>query len=419
MTTIKRQQMVGLFFIFSLFFLSNISAFINIIWLIPPLVIFETFIWLLLAVTASFLLWKNNLYPIFIENLKRNWIILPFLIYTGLSIFWSIAWAISFYRWLILVFTFIAGAYLGLRYNLREFVNFLTGFGILILLMSSILVFFVPSIGVMNYHIIQGAWKGIFWHKNHMGLFASFVNLLFLINLVEFSLVKGKGRIFFGILYLYSLFFIYQTDSVAAYFTTISIHGLIFLILIWRKFRRKIRSVHYLYFILILILITLFIFPNLDLVFGIFNRNTTLTGRMPMWAYLFETYLAKQPAFGYGINAFWYLSSHRIDMQLAASYPDQIVIADNGFIDILINTGYVGLILFSFMFLWIFGHSVRFAVKTQTISGFFPLVLMAFVLIANVSWSLIFENESFFMLLMICVLFNVSKRAGESTLAAA
>ena len=96
-------------------------------------------------------------------------------------------------------------------------------------------------------------------------------------------------------------------------------------------------------------------------------------------------------------------------MGQAAGYPDPIVIADNGFIDILVNTGYIGLILFLIFYFGAWWRSIKYAhAKAKDINGIFPLILMSYTLIANISWSLIFENESFFMLIMISVLFCIS-----------
>ena len=113
---------------------------------------------------------------------------------------------------------------------------------------------------------------------------------------------------------------------------------------------------------------------------------------------------------GYGFNAFWYIESHQVAVQQAAGYPDPIIIADNGFIDILINTGFVGLFLFLIFYFGLWWRSIAFASKAKDIIGVFPVILMSYTLVANITWSLIFENEGFFMLLMISVLFYVTSQ---------
>lgn len=404
----KYQQPLELILIFSLFFLSNASAFIYVVWLTPEIVFMELVVWSIMATFSLWVLCKQHLMPDFFENLKRNWIILPFLIFSGLSIFWSVFWEISLYRWLILIFTVIISAYIGLRYSIKEIVRLLSVFGIYILFLSSIFVFFMPNIGVMNYYTIQGAWKGLYWHKGHMGLIAAFINILFLINVVYSWQSKEKQTLFWGLLYIFSLLFVSQTDSVAAYITIVFLHGLVLLALVLLKFGKYFHRSHYLFFFIALMFVSVILYLNIDHVFSILNRSPTLTGRIPMWNHLFNTYFIDRPFLGYGFNAFWYIDAYRVEMGLAAGYPDPIVIADNGFIDILINTGFVGFILFLIFYFGAWWNSIIYATKAKDIIGIFPLILMSYTLIANISWSLIFENEGFFMLVVMSVLFCMS-----------
>ena len=409
----KYEQTLDLLLVFSLFFLSNSLAFAYAFWLVPALVLLASIFWLLLTAFSLRNLYRYDLLADLLETLKRNWTILPFLIFAGLSLFWSVNPEISIYRWVTLLCTLITGAYIGLRYSLSEIIKFLSVFGIYLLLISTLLVFFVPEIGIMNYYIIQGAWSGIYWHKNHMGLLATFINILFLINIINSFRSRQRDILFWGVLYLYSLVFLYQTDSVAAYLTTIFLHGLILVTLLWLKFRQRIRRSHYLVVGMLLIVAAAILFINLDQFFAIFNRNTTLTGRIPMWSYLFDTYINEKPILGYGFNAFWYIKSHQEALQQAAGYPDTIIIADNGFLDILVNTGYVGLGLFLIFYGYAWWRSLRYALSAQAVTGFFPLILMSYTLLANISWSLLFENEGFFMLVMISVLFCITGRSRE------
>ncbi len=405
------QRILDNLLLFSLFLLSNISAFFYLAWLTPEFVVLEAVFWSVLTAAAVWILNKYGLVSKFVDGCQRNWFIFPFLIFSGLSILWSVYWQVSLSRWLILIFTIITGGYIGMRYSMAEIVKFLSIFGVFILLLSSLFVFFLPKIGVMNYYIIQGAWKGLYWHKNHMGIIATFINILFLINLIVSRRSTNKQTLFWGLLYLYSLLFVYQTDSVGSYMTTLFLHGVIFVAIFLLNFREKLHKSHYLMFLGALVLASFVLFANIDRFFGIFNRSASLTGRIPMWGHLFETYFNTRPLWGYGFNAFWYVEPHRVEMGLAAGYPDPIVISDNGFIDILINTGYVGLILFLLFYFGAWWYSLRFASKSSDINGFFPVILMSYILAANISWSLIFENEGFFMLIMISALFCISSNA--------
>jgi O-antigen ligase len=407
----SNQLALDLTLVFGLFFLSNATAFLYVVWIVPEIVFMELVVLALFAAFSVWILKRFNLVSDFWKSLKRNWFILPFLAFSALSIFWSVYWQVSLYRWLILVLTVSTGGYIGVRYEVRQIIRFLSVFGVYILFISVIVIVFLPTNGIMNYYNIQGAWRGIYWHKNHMGMIASFVYILVLINLIYSLPSKRKAALTWGILYLFSLVFLFQTDSAGAYFTTIFLYGVVFLSLFFLKFKHNLRLPHYLIMIAFMSVAALVLYLNLDFFFGIFNRNTSLTGRIPMWSHLFEMYFDTRPIFGYGFNAFWYIEPYRVEMALTIGYPDQIVIADNGFIDILINTGYMGLALFALFYLAAWWRSVKYAITATDIIGFFPLILMSYTLIANVSWSLIFENESFFMLVMISLLFAISSTA--------
>lgn len=405
----KYQQILDLLLLFFFFFLSNASAFFYVVWIVPEIVFIGMLIWILLTAICVWIMNAHGLIPKFLESLKKIWFLFPFLIFSAFSIFWSVYWEVSLYRWITFICVIIAGGYIGLRYDIKKILNFLSVFGIYILLLSSIVIFLLPNIGIQNYYIIQGAWKGIFWHKNHMGLIAAFINTLFFINII-YTLQSGtKKIIFWGLLYLFSLFFVYQTDSVAAYFTVILLHGIILFALIWLKIRENLSKSHYLIFLAVFVLTSLAVFLNLDLLFGVFNRSPTLTGRVPMWSYLFESYLRERQLGGYGFNAFWYIESYRVDIGLVAGYPDQIVIADNGFIDILMSTGYIGLILFLLFYFGAWWSAIKYTPAANNIYEIFPLVLMSYTLVANISWSLLFENEVFFMLTVISILFSIPR----------
>jgi len=411
----KYQQILEYLLIIGLFTLANVSAFLTFIWLIPEVVFIELVIWLILTSLCIWILWKHGFVTMFFTTLQKNWVILPFFILSGFSIFWSINWEISLARWLMLLFTIITAGYIGLRYNLKEIIKSLTVFGLYILILSSLIIFFIPKIGVMNYFSIQGAWKGLYWHKNHMGLISAFINILFLLNLVYSMQVKNKNTLFWAILYLFSLWFVYQTDTVAAYLTVIGLHGLILLAIIFIKYREKLNTNHYIVFVFTVVIVSILLYINLDSVFKLLNRSPTLTGRIPMWAYLFDTYFIERQFLGYGFNAFWYVESYRVDIGLAANYPGPILIADNGFIDILMNTGYIGLILFLLFYFSVWRSVIKYSSNAKNIYEMFPLVLMSYTFIANISWSLLFENEGFFMMLVIAVLFCISKNPQEKS----
>ncbi|MEN8240963.1 MAG: O-antigen ligase family protein [Chloroflexota bacterium] len=415
MTQIKqRNQILLLLAVFLILLLSNVSVLFRMLWLIENVVFVQAGLFFLFAAGLIFVLYREELLGELVAGLKRNWFVFPFLLFALASIFWSINKEVSTARWVIFLSTLLISGYLGLSYSTQEILRIVSAFSLQVLFLAALIILIYPSFGIMNYYSIQGAWSGIFWHKNHMGLFASFINIIFFINLVESILKSSRAKYLWGAVYIFSLFFIFKTDSVAAYFSTIFLHGVYLVLFIWLRIRHTLKAKHYIFFLILMILAAILIGMNLDVLFGLFNRSTTLTGRIPMWSHVFDTYFVERPYFGYGFNAFWYPYAHRVEIQQVAGYPDPVMIADNGFIDILINTGVVGLVLFIVLYFGICWRALQILRNSKSTLALFPIIIMAFTLISNISWSLIFENESFFMLLMMTILFMGNKSKTES-----
>lgn len=394
---------------------SNLPVLFILLWLLPDVVTLEAIVWVMLAFAAFWAIKSRMGGGVYRSALAQCRYFFPFIVYSGVSIFWSVYWEISFGRWLVLIVTTICGIYLGVRYPFRRIVRFLAIFNLFLLAFSGFYAFFYPDIGIMNYYNIQGAWRGIFWHKNHLGVMAAFSALTCMLETaIAYQSRDKRGMVLWSAISLLSILIVVQSDSVAAIMTVIAIFGLLALGLLWLNFKARLTRRNYAVLAALLGITLVVLFLRLDDIFGLFNRNTSLTGRIPMWNYLFSAYFSQRPFWGYGFNAFWYIESHQLAVQAAAGYPDPIIIADNGFIDILINTGVVGFLLFLLFYFDLWRRSLACAIQARDLNDMLPLMVMAFILLANISWSVLFENENFFMLIMVALLASFVKSGDGS-----
>jgi len=77
---------------------------------------------------------------------------------------------------------------------------------------------------------------------------------------------------------------------------------------------------------------------------------------------------------------------------------------DNGFLDVLLNTGILGLALFLLVYLQMWGRSLRYmSFKRNLLSLFVPL-FMLYTLLANLNYSLFMETDVFVCLLIITLM---------------
>lgn len=368
----------------------------------------EVFIWILLSVMAVRALLRDNLISAYLRLWKRNWILLVFIGVACLSILWSVSPSASLYRSAALLFSSLIGAYLGVRYPLDRLLNILFKFGALLLIICFALALFLPVVGAMDWEPYNGAWRGIFWHKNQLGSFAALFSLVFLIGaLAELGKIQGKPALY-AMFYLFSLVVIYFSKSVAGYFLCIILSFSAVLAFFWLKMRPRLKAIHYYGILGLGILGVVILIPNLDLVFGLFNRNTSLTGRVPLWSYLIGEVFPESPWLGHGFGAIWSTRSFRIATQQVVGWEFPVAIGDNGFLDILLHVGLMGFIPFLGVLIALFVRSGRFALQHLSIISFFPLLLAVFAVIANLSFSLFLETETFLWLLMVAMLFTAT-----------
>lgn len=197
----------------------------------------------------------------------------------------------------------------------------------------------------------------------------------------------------------------YLSRSVAGYITLIFLHIAVVIVIIWLRIQTKLHRLHYFLIGIGAGIIALLFYFNLDRLFGLFNRSSDLTGRVQLWQYLLRDVVKQNPVLGHGFGAIWYLDSFRTQVQKAVGWTYQVVIGDNGFMDILLHLGWVGLSIFSVLFFVMFFRAIRYALSYRTFVSFFPLLILLYSLIGNISFSLFFETETFVWICMVAAFF--------------
>jgi exopolysaccharide production protein ExoQ len=176
----------------------------------------------------------------------------------------------------------------------------------------------------------------------------------------------------------------------------------------WVKWKKHLKKVHYVALTIVFIVLLILVFQNMDFLFGLLNRNTTLTGRLPLWSYLIQNGLANRPVLGNGLGATWDSNNFRFTTQVAVGWDLPPLVSDNGYIDIFLDLGLVGVVLSIFMVLLCLFRVTRHALKEQTVISFFPVLVMIFVITVNLDLSFFLNLESFAWFLMIFALFSTT-----------
>ncbi|MBI5351614.1 MAG: O-antigen ligase family protein [Chloroflexi bacterium] len=403
-------------FLCFVFFLANIRS-IKFWSLYPPTETIsepawrEVFIWLFALGLLLYLLAKNDLYKIQLTAMRNQPLLIVFILFSLFSILWSEAWTVTLHRSLVFVFAAISAVYIGVRYSLGEFLQTLFALGVVVLTASFILILADPSLGTAQGYPYYGAWRGIFWHKNQFGNIIPIFTLVFLTRLSSPGTGTGYAKkLIQAIFYILSLIAVFFSKSAAGYILLVIIHFFFGLAFVWLKFRTFIRPVYYYLALTVFIVGAVGIALNLDFVLGLFNRSASFTGRVPLWIILLRDVYSHKPWFGYGFGTIWADVNFRTQVRDWVKWSFPVMIGDNGFLDILLNLGLVGFVLFLANYIRAWIGSVRIFQKDLTLESFFPILFMIYTFFANITYSLFMETEVFVWMLIVTLMVIMAQK---------
>jgi exopolysaccharide production protein ExoQ len=368
----------------------------------------EMFLWLISMLVLLWLRKQENPYPVFLNTLKRNWPVLLFIGFSWLSLIWSVNTLVTFYKVFILTISSVAAIYVGEYLGLQKFLNILAWFCGGIAILSFMLAVFAPELGIHTKDLYLNSWHGIFWTRGRLGSFMAFGSLVMLIRMAS---ANKKTVIVYAALYLLAVSLVFLSRSATSVIVLVLVHILFLICVAWRKWNKHLTSRHYVLIGSTGIISILLIVANLDFFFGLLGRESSLTGRIPMWNYLIQNVFKERPILGYGFGALWEHDNFRVQMQGAVGWLYPVAAADNGFLDVLLNLGVVGLALFLTVISLACFRTVRYARDQKSILGFFPLLLVVSILVTNLTLSYFFEFEFFTWFLLAVVLFIDPGRA--------
>ena len=367
----------------------------------------EMVLWVLLTVIFLGIAFNKSIGRKLISAWRKNWILLIFILFALCSIAWSLNKDASIYKGITLVCCSTIAAYTGLTYSTKiVFRGFWWLFISLTVAIFAVALIF-PAAGTHIGYPYYGAWRGIFWSKNYMGPIMAVGNLVFLFCMIELGkkLLSLLGNLIF---YFLTALLVFLSKCATAIIILIILNIAFILVVAWVKWNKRLKKVHYIGLAVVFVIILIIISLNLDFLFGLLNRNTTLTGRLSLWSYLIQNGIANHPVLGYGFGATWETNNFRSTTQAAVKWEAPPLVSDNGLIDIFLDLGLIGVVLsISAILLGVY-RVTRYAIKEQTVLSFFPAFLMLFVIIVNITLSFFLNLEYFAWFLMVFALFSAT-----------
>jgi exopolysaccharide production protein ExoQ len=294
------------------------------------------------------------------------------------------------------------GLYFATRYSLKEQIKLIALTFFIGAILSIILALAIPSLG-QHGKDHPGAWKGIYDYKNTFG------SMMVLSSLAFFLLpVKKSGELFkwtgFGLSLLCILLSTSKTSLVVFVL-------LLSTVLFYRNFRWQGKITILILDITILIsgCVATVMLSNWVAILTGLGRDPTLTGRTPMWGVMISR-LMERPWLGYGRGSFWAPGSQfarEAGRAISASFVPPH--GHNGFIDLALDVGLIGLCLFLISFSIAFTRALKRAYATQNPEDIWPLAFLIFLAMNNMTESFLLRLANVYWVLYITAAFSVAQ----------
>jgi exopolysaccharide production protein ExoQ len=355
---------------------------------------YVAYIMIIIAIGTS---WGAILKQLF--SRRMLWI-MPVTVLAFVSAAWSDLPAVTIRRAGQLLLTEMVAVYFAMSLSRRQQLRVVTTTLLILLGLSLIAVIVNPAYGTMPKSIapeLAGNWRGIFPHKNALGRYASLAAVIFVLNWLE----QRRRRWLLAI--LFSLGILAGSKSV----TSIAVTAAVLLSLLLFRFLRG-RSFYSALAVTGLLLVAgiQYLFNNFYSVVNMMGRDVTLTGRLPLWFAGIAVGLRRNPWFGYGWADFWRgYDGDSADVWKFVHWQAPNI--HNGFLELWLTLGFLGLICFGLCHLVTGGRAIRLQRSTRYWEDVWPLAFIVYFTLQNLAESIGVSQNSLIWILYVMVVYQV------------
>ncbi|MBW4686908.1 MAG: O-antigen ligase family protein [Komarekiella atlantica HA4396-MV6] len=309
----------------------------------------------------------------------RDWSLIILCLFACSSIFWTENTQETATQLKSLFRTTLLGTYLAVRYSPREQMRLLSWVVGIAAILSLVFAVAMPSYGTAISNNVF-VWQGIYAHKQYLARAMTVGSMVFLIAL----LVSRKyWWLKLVILFIMLLLLWKSTSRTGIGFLLLCIYIMPLYKIAKQKFR--IRETILAVAFMLNATVAMLILGNLEtIVVDMMGKDLEFNGRLPLWQRAIEVGCG-QPWFGYGYAGFW---SSPISLEVAKGlWIRQEVNANhshNGFIDMFLQLGIVGLILLLFNFLKVIYKAIHLLFISKKLECFWMFNMIFLMLCFNI-----------------------------------
>ncbi len=142
------------------------------------------------------------------------------------------------------------------------------------------------------------------------------------------------------------------------------------------------------FFLIVMLLATVALKSASDSIFNALGKDPTLTGRTDFWTQLVEK-IQERPIAGYGMAGFW--QPWRGDQNPANGILNSNGFvpphAHNGFLEVGLQLGLVGIVLFGVLFASSWLQALQYLISHRSLESGLPLIFLTYITLFNFSTS--------------------------------
>lgn len=249
-----------------------------------------------------------------------------------------------------LMLTSLFAVYLYLRYPGERIISFLTFTASISLLLSMLAVILFPSVGIDAFQ--QNSWRGIFGQRNNCAAVCTF----FLVLGLHYRARAFAEHLMRGAVLLLSIIFIVMSGSRTGWLLAALGVALTYGIRFVGRMRSLDRLGAFLVLVIPAVLLCAFVANNFNQILALMDKDPTMTQRTVIWAQVLPS-IAKQPLHGYGYSSFWMgLNGESMQAVLTTGWMEGQ--AQDGYLDVLLQLGLIGLVPLVWTFVRAFGQAI-------------------------------------------------------------
>lgn len=293
-----------------------------------------------------------------ISLIKKEKFLALFLLWTLITILWSDFPFISFKRWFqIFIFYFVTITFLS-YYEETEVLKVIKPVIYVYILVTLVSIAIIPGAKDPEFN----TWRGLAFTKNTLGQYGVILSVL---TLIIFKNEKNNIKKYISItFFIASIIITLGTFSSTSYIALfVFLIGSYFFYLKGQIFN-KIGVGNFIFYasvftaIFIFLIFFLFVPQITDFIQSVFGKSETFYDRGKLWSVMLY-HIAQHPILGCGFQSFWTIENPQL-LLLYKTFvwlPNQ---AHNGYLDILNETGIIGLISFLMIIFSIIYRSTKF-----------------------------------------------------------